>query len=82
MKIKLSTGKEFYANHGILGIAPDDDKYFILTEGYDGEINLTDMNGDSIYTWNELIEIADIAIQRWNRFKQKVALGLITISDE
>lgn len=56
---KLSTGKEFYANCGILGLAPDGD----VTEGYDGTVA-----GRSEFTPDERREIADVMIKAWKEW--------------
>lgn len=78
MNIKLKSGKEISVNNGILGIEP---KAMKIYGGYDGEIFLTEWVYDDrpVYTRDELIEIADMAIERWQVFKQYVALGFIPV---
>jgi hypothetical protein len=72
--IKLKSGKEIYANHGIIGITPkgEDREYFLLTEGYDGDIELSYYGDDGEYhpkyTKEELLEIGGIMIRRWLEF--------------
>lgn len=72
-KITLSTGKEIDANKSIIGI---DDKNNVY-DGYDSEIYITDLHDleeteDGYFKLNkqELIELADIMIIRWNNFKK------------
>jgi hypothetical protein len=67
--IKLSTGKEVYANRGILGINPECDE---VTEGYDGGVCTVDDLPRFHITNEEKIELADIAIERWMKFKERV----------
>lgn len=68
--MKLSTGKEIYANNGILGINPDAD---YISEGYDGGVcGVVTGEYDEDLTADEKIEIANIAIKRWEAFKEKV----------
>jgi hypothetical protein len=74
MMIKLRSGKEFYANCGIIGIAPKENNYFILTEGYDGDIFLRELNEDGNgyrprFTREELLELSDMMIDRWEQFQ-------------
>lgn len=57
--MKLSTGTEFYANHNIVGIDP----YGCILEGFDGVI-------DEQLTREERLELADLMIVRWNKFKE------------
>lgn len=59
--VQLSSGREFYANHKIIGINEDNSIY----EGYDGGIN------DDQFTFEEKAELADMMIARWNRYKGK-----------
>jgi hypothetical protein len=77
--LKLKSGREIYANHGIIGLAPDDDEYFDLTEGYDSQISTGDWDDNGKYTqWpkEDIVEICDIMIERWTKFKEKVQNGL------
>lgn len=57
--MKLSTGAEFYANHDIVGI----DSNGCILEGYD------DVICESL-TKEERLELADLMISRWNKFKE------------
>jgi len=62
----LSTGRKFYANHGILGISPGegfDEEYFGCSEGYDGSVSTRD------WTPEERRELADAMIAVWTEFK-------------
>jgi hypothetical protein len=61
----LSTGRTFYANNGIIGLAPDDDDPH---EGYDGSIRTTGYEEGDESTWSqaERRELADEMIRRWN----------------
>lgn len=69
MKFKC-TGRELDANGGIIGICEDLD----VSEGYDSSIytekpdwiEAEDYNG---LTTAEQIELADVMIDRWQRFK-------------
>ncbi len=58
-RIIFSTGREVYANKGIIGIDSD----LSLTYGYDG-----DFEGDSLSN-EEKLEIANFMITRWLQFK-------------
>ena len=77
-EIKLRSGKKIYANRLILGISlAEDEMEAPLFEGYDGDIWLTDYNSEindyePAFTKEELFELADIAIARWNKFKEAV----------
>ena len=72
-EIKLSTGRSFDANCGILGLAPDDDT---LYHGYDGAVDGWDIRPypaefkakASDLTDGERAEIARFMIQRWQRW--------------
>lgn len=83
MNIKLKSGKEFYASNGILGIGPNvmsvlkEGENEIIAYGYDGFVYVSNIDGEPEFTQNELIEIAEIAIERWTMFKKQVALGFI-----
>jgi hypothetical protein len=56
------SGREFYANNGIIGMAPSAD---YVSEGYDGGIGKA---GD--FTAEERAELADYMIARWQAFKE------------
>jgi hypothetical protein len=56
-----STGKEFYANKGIIGLNRD----LEIFEGYDGGINQRE------FTKQEREELSDYMIDLWQAFKLK-----------
>jgi hypothetical protein len=65
---RLSTGRQFEANRGIIGLAPD----FEVSEGYDGE--LSEVRGehwDKAVRWTltERVELADFMIAQWRAFR-------------
>ena len=66
--VKLSTGREIRANHGIIGISlTEDDEP--LAEGYDGHFYTNDpyaMGDEPPWTHAERRELADRMIDRWN----------------
>jgi hypothetical protein len=64
--IRLSTGREVYANNGIFGLGPD----LVVTSGYDDERVVDDHDGP--WSADEKLELADMMIKRWERFKQEV----------
>lgn len=71
--IKLKSGREVYANNRIIGIAPN----LSITEGYDGGITSMPDEYCDRHDWNDLspddvCELADIAIDRWQRLKALV----------
>lgn len=61
---KLSTGKTFYANCGILGVGESlrEVRTISISEGYDGGIEAED------FTPEERKEIADYAIKLWGEW--------------
>lgn len=71
----LSTGTRVYANNDIIGIGPETDDIF---EGFDGVVCRLVHDEDRYeavecsLTNEEKIEIANIAIKRWESFKEKV----------
>lgn len=72
-EIKLTTGRFVCANEGIIGIRSD----LSIAGGYDQMI--TDMHlahiGWNCLTPAEVQELADIAIDRWQRLKAWAATG-------
>jgi len=73
---RLSTGKTFYANNGIIGLSfddvtPDEDgEYsFGLAEGYDGGISVEKFSDA------EILEIAEGMIELWSKYKQNLIMG-------
>ena len=70
----LSNGKEFYANQGIIGIAPTgkDDGATFLYEGYDGSLYDQYADFENEFSNDELIEIAEYMIEQWGNFKHNI----------
>lgn len=60
----LSTGKNFYANCGIIGISKNEKGIFVH-EGYDGSINYP---WEENFTKEERREIANFVINLWNEW--------------
>lgn len=78
-RFRLSTGREFYANCGIVGMSPsyadrDGDYTDTLPEGYDGGITINDKwsEPESYWTGAEQHELADYMIALWERWKSAV----------
>lgn len=73
--ITLKSGKRIYANCLILGISPN----LSISEGYDGTITWMpddyreDPNWDGLSP-DDICELADIAIDRWQRLKAFVSV--------
>ena len=70
--MKLSTGREVYANREIIGLSPDGGVY----QGYDGDISypVPDWEKDEAFratylTASEMRELATIMIDRWTAFR-------------
>ena len=65
---RLTSGKEFYANGGILGLSPTS---LDLCEGYDGIVEMVGPNekpypdAEVVFTDAERQEIADYMISLW-----------------
>lgn len=81
--IKLKSGKIISPNRNFLGITRafnyDTRKFdgeWEISEGYDNELWLEEYDNNDkyipVFTQSELIEIADIMIERWNEFKRDV----------
>lgn len=80
MKIRLSTGKEVYANHGIIGLGPEPE--FQMSEGYDGMLtpfeteHAWDEDLKETDSWvlslAERIEICNLMIARWQTLKTRL----------
>lgn len=67
-KLVFSTGKEVYANGGIVGLSPDGS----VSEGYDGGVfdsNWKEWSGEPGLTESECVELADYMILRWADFR-------------
>ena len=60
-KILFSSGREFYANNGIVGLSPE----LELFEGYDAHLE----GYDQSLTPDESAELADFMIDLWRKFK-------------
>lgn len=81
MKFRLSTGKEVYANNGIIGLGPEPD--LAMFEGYDGNLN----SFETVQTWDEdvketdtwvlsrteRVEICEMMIVRWRTLYQQLS---------
>lgn len=69
--MELKSGRTVYANQEIFGIDPE----LNLTEGYDGSVDMEQfMDGEVVaLTKEDLIEIADMMIDRWQRYKKLVS---------
>lgn len=71
--LKLKTGREVYANRGLIGINAE----LEVAEGYDGVpdgANFPQEWDDEDYQYwsvEERVELADIMIARWQAFKGK-----------
>lgn len=60
---KLSTGRTFYANNGLIGISPlGADAAVRVSEGYDGGVHVDE------WTAAERRELADYMIALWSAF--------------
>jgi len=79
--IGLASGKQIYANCGIVGLdeGPDEHGEWCLSQGYDGGFPETTYSryydADDSYdciTKDEMLEVCDIMITRWLKFKQWV----------
>jgi len=70
-QIKLKTGRVIRATRGIVGIRDDLD----ISEGYDGGLLTPDDAEwiESAPTRADMIELADIMLDRWRRFRAKWA---------
>lgn len=64
--MKLTTGKDVYANGEIFGLTPDGE----MTEGYDTFVP-DDEDSEVKLTPQEKVEIASEMIRRWENFKVK-----------
>jgi len=58
--LKFSTGRELYANHGIIGI----NSALGIFEGYDDDVY------DDVWLKEEKIELADYMISLWSKYKK------------
>jgi len=65
----FSSGKEMYANKGVIGLARAHEEYsfsWLLCEGYDGGFD------DHYMTKAEKHELADYMIELWQEFKATI----------
>lgn len=74
-KIVLKSGFELYANCGFVSI----NEKLEIAEGYDGGFPLAQYEEyyDPDYpgpSKEDMLELADLIIERWNKFKEKVRL--------
>jgi hypothetical protein len=75
---RLSSGREFDANEGLIAISQDGTG-FSIGEGYDGYISGATDDGNPEYSWidpedcwtaEERAELADFMIAQWTAFKE------------
>lgn len=69
----LSTGKTFYANHGLLSLGPESGEYGFdrLHEGYDGKVETNYHDEGPTFTRQERAEIAAFAISLWEKWRDR-----------
>ena len=58
----LSTGRTFYANHGLIGLSMDHSPIEVA-EGYNGFVRESD------WTWQEKVELAEYMIIQWKNYR-------------
>ena len=63
-----STGREFYAHSGVIGLGEPDDSGWRLSQGFDGGIGGYGEDLDN----NEKIELAEYMIELWTRYKNEI----------
>jgi hypothetical protein len=67
----MSTGREIYANQGIIGLSPD----LHLSGGYDQGIEWPSgdwLEPEDRLTAEDMLELADEMISRWQRFRDSI----------
>lgn len=64
--IILSTGKEFYANNGLIGIGRDEKGRIEISGGYDQMVDYGDR--PSIFSHQEKLEIFEYMIILWREW--------------
>lgn len=71
---ELSTGREIYANCGIIGLASDDDEPDTIYDGYDGSIyyHHQRLSGGNVLTDAERVEIAVFMIDLWRDYIARI----------
>jgi hypothetical protein len=73
---RLSSGREFYANGGLVSLAQNDDGTFEIREGYDGSVDIeANEYDDEQKAWSpeERRELADYMIALWTSFKESAS---------
>lgn len=87
---RLSTGREFYANAGIVGMSPrtidgdfGDFEPNAIPEGYDGGITMWDQDDPSKrWTDAELTELHDFMIGMWSEWLRRRRADVARLSGE
>lgn len=75
--MRLSTGREFYANRNIVGIDRDGAVY----EGFDGGVDGANLDGlapedkQDLWTTADRLALADEMISRWQAFRDAASAG-------
>jgi hypothetical protein len=75
---RLSSGREFGANFGLISISRKEDGTFMIREGYDGGIDgmevphdgMDDLEIEQAWSADERRELADFMIAQWMDFKE------------
>ena len=79
MKLKadtytLSSGRSFYANRGILGLAPEREEFtnrLTISEGYDGGVGMDCGYSKEKFTAEERAEVALWMINLWREWGEQ-----------
>ena len=87
---ELSSGRAFYANGHIIGLAPKDEYGWAITEGYDGSVQYDVLNSiddpdedpEDRFSKADLVEIADYMIEMWGEFRRDVSNHKEALGDE
>jgi hypothetical protein len=70
-RYRLSSGREFDANFGLISIARKKGGTFMICEGYDTEIDdINDPQDEQAWSADERRELADFMIAQWTDFKE------------
>lgn len=83
--ITLPSGRKFYAHCGLVGINLTG-RGFEISEGYDGHIDMVRYN-DEIHDYKlewskeEMMELADLVINRWISFREAVYQDKINVEN-
>jgi hypothetical protein len=75
---RLSSGREFSANQGLISISRNEDGTFTIREGYDGGIDgiedpwegMDESEIEQVWSRDERRELADFMIAQWADFKE------------